>query len=171
MLLTRNTEKSMRYAIASLLANPPAGSGFTNAWNVYGEDTFQDTDFKPNFPFVWVMDVRVPPMKTRLPMILIERAPVQSSLFEIGNRAGTYFTFNFHVFGRNRGERSDLAEFLREQITTFTLYDWTNTPAALQYTVDVDRRDTEMNSVAPDIGAEGALNNWETVSFSFQLRS
>jgi hypothetical protein len=168
-MLLRNIEKSVRHQVVTLLTNPPVGT-FTNPFNCYGEDSFNDDTFVPKFPFVWVMSVRVPPKKTRLPMILIERAPAISSLFELGNRSGTYVTVNIHIFGRNRGERSDLASFLYEHMTILPLYDFTTEPATLLYTVSIDRRTSATQSISPDIGAEGALNNWETVSLDFQLQ-
>lgn len=168
--LFRDVEKSVREKAVDLLVNPPAGASLTTPYNVYGEDEFVNDAFKPNFPFVWVLSVRVPPKQTRLPLILIERAPVVESAFEVGNRAGTFFTFNLHVFARNRGERGSFAAYLYQNLMTLPLYDFTVNPKTLRYTVAIDRRLSASISIGPDIGIEGALSNWETLTVEFLLK-
>lgn len=168
MLLFRNVTLSVRQAVSDLFANPP--TGLTNPYSVYGEDRFIDETFQPTRPYLWLLESRVPPRETRLPMVIIERAPTLSSEFEMGNREGSLQVVNLHVFARSRGERDDLAAFLYENLKALTVFDFSSQPPTPRYRVDVLSRASGSNSVAPDLGLEGALANWETVRIEFQLR-
>lgn len=169
MDLFRNLERSISQAVTDLFVTPPAGT-LASSYYVYGEDEYMNDAFSPAFPYVFVLLSKVPPKQTRLPLVIVERGDVGLSPFEIGNRSGSYPIFHLHVFGRNRAERSALAAFLYENLAAFSLYDYGSDPPGLLYGVSIDQRLSTPQSVSPDMGLEGTLANWETVSIAFQLK-
>lgn len=164
----RNVELSVAKKVEDLFENPPDGP--TTNYNVYCEDNFMSTTFVPTEPFIFLLDYRVRPKASRLPMVIIERAAAPHSLFEIGNRAGHLFTFNINIFGRNRGERSDLAAFLERNLEYLDIYNFTPTTPSLLEEVPVISRAAVQPTETPEVGIEGALNNPESVIFSFQTK-
>lgn len=167
MNLLIDVEKSVKDKVVDLFINPPASSPISASYNVYAEDEFFDDGFKPNNPFIWILGTRVPPKQTRLPLVMIDRAPTIESPVELGNRAGTFFTFNLHVFGRNRGERGSFAAHLYKNFLTLPIYSYA-APKTLVETVEIIHRTSANQTIAPEVGAEGSLSNWEVVSIEFQ---
>ena len=162
----RNVEKSVAKKVTDLFTTPPDGP--TTSYNVYLEDDFMNEAFVPTWPFIFLLDYRVRPRISRLPMLIVERAASPHSLFEIGTRSGHLFTFNLTLFGRNRGERSDLAAFLERNLEYLNIYDFTPSVPSLLEGVPVINRAAVQPKETPDVGIEGALNNPESVLLSFQ---
>lgn len=169
MFLFRNVDRSVLKRVESLFTSPPAGT-LSQAWNTYREDSFFNGSFTPTYPYIWVLDERVRPRQSRLPLVIIERGPTPRTNFELGNRGGHTFIYALHVFGRNRGERKDLAAFLEGQLSPIGIYDFATTPETLLYSVAVDDSGSSANGVAADVGIEGALAQWETVTISFLVK-
>ncbi len=168
MLLFRNVERSVQEAIIDLLT-VPTGELADNPYTVYTEDDFRNEDLTPTFPYLFLMDYRVAPRQTRLPMIILDVGPKAQSYYETGTRAGTYVTCNLHIFARTRGERDDLAAYLYEALTAIAIKDYSGSTPALKYAVQVEGKWSAHGSVGEDLGQEGSLSNWEVVSFGFQL--
>ncbi len=169
MLDFRSVDHSVRQAIESLFTSPTAD--LPVAWNVYDEDDFADESLVPDSPFIFLLESKARPSITRLPMIVLERAPVVWLPFELGNVQGSEFAYSIHIFGRNRGERSDLAAYLFKNLTRVNLYDYSTEPATFEYAATLLGKFSQTNSVSPDAGMEGALNNWESIGISFQTKS
>ncbi len=166
MLLFRNVEKSVYDAVAGLFTNPTSG---LTARNVYGEDAFFNDDFKPVFPFVYLMGYRVPPRETRLPMVILDMGQKVQSYYEIGNREGTFAGAALHVCARTRGERDDLGAYLYQNLVTIPVNDYSGSTPVFQYHAQVEGKFAMRGSVNEALGIEGALTNWIAVSFAFQL--
>lgn len=169
MLDFRSVDHSLRQEVEGLFTSPTAD--LPGAWAVYDEDSFVDDNLIPDPPFVFLLESKARPRISRLPMIVLERAPVTWLPFEIGNEQGSEFAYSIHIFARNRGERSDLAAYLYKNLTRVRLYDFSTEPATLEYAATVMGKFSQTNSVSPDVGMEGSLNNWESIGISFQTKS
>lgn len=161
------SEQSVQYRIKTLLQSPP--NGFTNAFNVYGEDNFDNDSFVPTFPYVWLLGFRVSPRATRLPLIVVDMGNNRESQFEIGDRDGNLSLVNIAIFAKTRGQRDDLAFFLRQNMFNIPIYDFTRTSPVFQYNTQAIGVDVQRVTVSEKVGLEGALNNYVNVSFALQL--
>ena len=168
MFLFRNVEKSV-YAMVKALFTAPTG-GLAAPYTVYSEGDFWNDKLVPTFPYLFLMGYRVEPRQTKLPLIIVEVGPRQRSYYETGNRKGTYVQTALHVFGRTRGERSDLAAYLYHHLELLPLYDYSTDPPTLRYTVPIDNPWSVPVSPGEALGQEGVLANWESLQFGFQLR-
>lgn len=179
MFLPRNIERSMIRKLTESFTTSPndpvTGLPYlARAWNVYDEDDFRDDAFTPVEPYLFILASRVPPRQTRLPLAILDLADLTNAAFEIGNRRGAYQVCALNVFARNRGERADLAGFVRQVLTDYpalTLYDYTPATATVLYTTTIEGVAVRPMSIAADLGIEGALNNWAEISWEFQLRT
>lgn len=140
MDLLRDVDRSVRDKVADLFIQPVAGSLITNSYQIFDETYFTDEAFDPKPPFIWLLLSRVPPRKTRLPLVMIDRMPTRNSEFELGNRLGTLFDYNLHVFARNRGERETLAGYLFQNLLILPIYTYGVSARTLLYTVSIDQR-------------------------------
>jgi len=155
--------------------NPDTGQPYlATPYNVYNEDKYQDDRFVPTFPFVFLLASRVPPKETRLPVMILDITDLSSALFEIGTRRGAYQLCQLHIFARNRGERNNLAGYVRQVFTDYPslpIYDFTPPTPTVLYTTMIEGISVRPMTIAPDIGIQGSLNNWMELSFEFQVRS
>ena len=174
MFAIRNVKLSVHKKISDLFTAPPnnpdTGTPYLPiAYNVYNEDNYQNDAFDPTPPFVFILMSRVPPKKTRLPCIIMEFADFPNIQYELGTRRGMDPQVILHIFARNRGERDDMSGYIRLALTDYvgiTLYDWTAGPVT-KYTGQIGNDiDVQEQTIGPDIGLEGSLLNWVTVSFS-----
>ena len=117
MLHNRNIRISVKEHIKSALENP--GVGGPGAYNVYGENSLpqRNPSSAPEFPFVFLIDSNIEPTKSDLPLIVVEISPIVRGTVELGRQARNA-ELNLHIFGRNRGERDDLASYLQDWLTT-----------------------------------------------------
>ncbi len=166
MFLFRNVERSIYDHIAGLFTAPTGG---LTPYTVYGERDFWNDSLAPQFPYVYLLGVRVPPRETRLPLILLDAGLHSQSFYEVGTRAGTWVTVNLHIFAKTRGERDDLAGYLYQNLWAVPIGDYSTTPPTRHYTAQVEGKWSSRQSVSEDVGIEGALSNWDAIQFSLQL--
>lgn len=162
-------DQSVRRKVSSIFTTP--GQGLTAAWNVYHEDNFASSEFVPTAPYIFLLESKARPRQSRLPMLIIERAPIVYAPYEIGTRDGFVVSYSLHVYARNRGERSDLAAVLFYNLDSLGIYDFSTNPETLLYTVSVEEKFSVSNTVAEDVGMEGALSNWESIGFTLEIRN
>lgn len=113
----RNIRISIKEHIKTSLESP--GVGGPGPYNVYGENNLpqRNPSFSPVFPYVFLIDTNINPTKADLPFILIELNPIIRRTAELGRQARKA-DLNLHIYGRNRGERDDLASYLQDWLTT-----------------------------------------------------
>ena len=114
-------------------------------------------------------------------MIIIETSTLARP-FQLGDTNGRLSMGNLHVFGKNRGERDDMASMLQDvfaknmttsgSVVPFPVYDYISSgSSALVETAHIDLG----VSVEPQIVGgleqhESSTANWNIVSFSFQTK-
>lgn len=95
------------------------GVGGMSAFNVYGESSLPENN--PTLtrvrPYVYIVDSLIKPTKNDLPLIVLDISPFNLGVTELG-RAAREVEVNAHVFGRNRGERDDIASYLQDYLAT-----------------------------------------------------
>jgi len=170
MLKHREIRLSIRDRLSTLLGAPPAASGLS-AFNVYTEAQFRDDTFAPTFPFVYLLDSYVLPVKTKLPLVIIEIGLYRRQTFEIGNRSGRFIRVHIHVFGRNRAERDDLAALVADYFgSTFTIKQYPENTAVETVQLS-DRIDVEDMAIAnEEVQFGGAVLDWSRVTFTFETK-
>jgi len=86
---------------------------------VYGENSlpWRSPSFTPTQPYLFIVDSNISPTLASLPFIVVELSLISKRPSELGRQARTA-TLNLHVFGRNRGERDDLASYLQDWLAT-----------------------------------------------------
>lgn len=183
MLKNRCIRKSLYNFIMDLFKNPPPATGW-EGWNCYSENQLREyrrANFNPVAPYIYIVDSNIAPTKTEVPIIIIETSTLARP-FELGNTQGRLSTANLHVFGRNRGQRDDIASmlqdvFARNMITTgsvvpFPVYDFQD--AGASELVETALIDPGISVEYPTIGEleqhESSLTSWAIVSFSFQTK-
>jgi hypothetical protein len=117
ILKNRAIRISLYNYIADLFRTPPPATGWT-AYNVYSENNlrqYRDGNFSPavGSPYIYIVDSNVAPAKTELPMIIIETSTLARP-YQLGDTNGRLSTANLHVFGKNRGQRDDMASMLQD---------------------------------------------------------
>lgn len=181
MLKGREIRLSARDRLVDMFGAPPSGSGLS-VFTVYNESQFRDTTFTPNAnaPYIFILDADVMPVDTRLPLIVIENAWRKRRSFEIGNRNGRFVRMFFNVFGKNRAERDDLADFIGDYFgNTITIKSYSEadpTGTAVETAVIEDEIVVEaMNISGPVQGRQeiefgGDLINWARIRLEFQCK-
>jgi len=169
MLKHREIRLSIRDRLSTLLGAPPAASGLS-AFNVYTEAQFRDDTFTPTFPFVYLLDTYVLPVKTKLTLIAIE-CEYERQPFEIGNREGRLVTAYIHTFGRNRAERDDLAAFIADYFgSTFSIkqYPENTTVETVQLQDRIKVENMAIVNEAVEFG--GSVLDWAMITLRFQTK-
>ena len=113
----RNIRVSIKEHVKTAFEVP--GIGGLNAYNVYGENNLPQNNpaFIPQRPYLYIVDSNIQPTRLDLPLLILEVSPFVGDVVEIG-RAARQAELNVHVFGRNRGERDDLASYLQDYLMT-----------------------------------------------------
>jgi hypothetical protein len=95
------------------------GVGGLGVFNVYGENQLpqRNPSFVPIRPCLWLVDSNIEPTTFDLPMVLLEITPISRRTTELGRKARRA-TVNIHCYGRNRGERDDMASYLQDWLDT-----------------------------------------------------
>lgn len=130
MQLLRKAKLSIRYLVADLFRNPRPDSGFSRAFNVYGEqEARQASDPRLNWsgtrPYIFLLDNQVRFTPVMRPAIVIRAGPTSKDFWEVGNqKLARKFTFAIHIFGRNRGESEDFADYISNHLVAIPIYDW-----------------------------------------------
>jgi hypothetical protein len=152
---------------------PGTSTPYIATYHVYGEDEFMLDSHVAVAPFIYLLSNRVPPRKTKLPLIMLDLPDFPSGAFEIGNRLGGVQVVSFNIFARNRGERDDLAGYIRQVLIDYPsiqMKNYTATTPANTYTTFAEAINITKQTIAPDLGTEGALQNWVNLSFELQIR-
>ena len=170
MLKHREIRLSIRDRNSTLFGAPPAASGLS-VYNVYTEAQFRDDTFTPTFPFVYLLDSYVLPVKTKLPLVIVEIGRYRRQTFEIGNRNGRLITAHIHVFGRNRAERDDLAALIADYFgSTFTIKQYPENTSVETVQLS-DRIDVEDMAIAnEEVQFGGAVWEWQRITFEFETK-
>jgi hypothetical protein len=181
MLKLRAIRKSLHEFVVSLFETPPAATGWAN-WNVYGEDELrQGDDFTPVSPYVYIVDSFIAPTQTQVPLIVIEMSLI-SDPYQLGDAGGKFGVGRLHVFGRNRGERDDMASMLQDVLAgtmatldgtaPFPVYDYLST--GLRTLVETAHINPGIDVTPIRVGEEETFEsstlNWNQVSFSFRTK-
>lgn len=186
MLKNREIRLSARDRIKALFQAPDAASGLT-AFNVYDERDFRNVnrgDFTPTFPYIYLLDSFLEPVAQRVdlqqPQVVIEVDLYESAPFELGNRSGRQIDFLFHVFGKSRGERDDLAGLIADYFggsLSIKTYSATNTTGTVVETALLNPPVIRVKDIftprieqASQTEINTALLGWTSVSLSIMLK-
>lgn len=166
-LLFQDLDLSLQKQVTALFTAPPAGQ-LTTPWHVYGEDEFMSPAHTPVFPYVYLLNKPVRPQMSKLPLVIIARGATPHLFYEVGNPNGHLPLYNLHVFARTRGERAFLAAFLETNLEALSLYHFPGgaDPVLVETTTVLSRSSVPVD-VAPEVGIEGTLQNFETVILDF----
>ncbi len=183
ILKNRALRLSLYNFVADLFRTPPSTTGWGN-WNVYGENSlrqYRDGNFSPVQPFIYILDTYVAPTKSELPMVIIETNTLARP-YQLGDTQGRLSMANLHVFGKNRGQRDDIASMLQDvfakntetvgSVVPFPVYDYISSGSSVL--VETAHIDLGISVEYPIVGGleqqEGSLSQFATVSFSFQTK-
>lgn len=185
MLKNRAIRKSLYNYIVSLFETPPAATGWT-AYNAYSENQLRQyrehANFSPVHPFIFIVDANIAPTQTELPMIIIETSTLARP-YQMGDTRGRLSVARLHVFGRNRGQRDDMASMLQDvfaknmttsgSVAPFPVYDFISSGSSvLIETAHIDDGVNVENQVVGGLQQhQSSLTQWAIVSFSFQTKS
>lgn len=166
MKIIRNVRRSFRDHLIRIF-NDYAALG--TPYTIYGETEVRDKDFNGQRPFLVILDARVLFETRHLPLIVIEMDAMVDGL-ELG-RDSLRFAVELHIFGRNRGERDDIAAAIIEyQDLDIIIYDYSgDTPVPIGVTQIDQPWDMTYIDVSTDLAVEGSLANWTMMTASFPL--
>ena len=135
ILKNRAIRKSLYNYIVDLFENPPADTGW-GSFNVYSENQlrqYRNENFAPVDPYIFIVDSFIAPTQTELPMVIIE-VNTLARPYQLGDTRGRLSLSRLHVFGRNRGQRDDIASMLQDvfagnmitsgSVAPFPIYDF-----------------------------------------------
>ena len=113
----RNIRVSVKEHVKTAFETP--GVGGMSAFNVYGENNLPQVNptFSPVRPYLYIVDSNIEPTKLDLPLLILDVGPIGIGPIELGHSARDA-ELNVHVYGRNRGERDDLASYLQDYLAT-----------------------------------------------------
>lgn len=180
MLKNRAIRKSVYDFTASLFETPPTATGW-RAFNVYGEAELRQDDFTPTEPFVYITDSFIAPTQTQVPLVVIEQSVITDP-YQLGDSQGRFCVTRLHVFGRNRGERDDMASMLQDvyagnmvtsgSVAPIPIYDYHSSGSStLVETAHVNPGvDVTPIRVGEEETFESSTLNWNQVSFSFRTK-
>jgi hypothetical protein len=186
LLRNREARLSARDRIKALFQAPPVASGLS-AFSVYDERDFRNVasgNFTPVFPYIYLLDSFLEPVAQRVdlqqPQVVIEVDLYESAPFELGNRSGRQVDFLFHIFGKNRGERDDLAGLICDHFggsLDIKTYSATNTTGTVVETALIDPPIIRVKDIftpriekASQVEVNTALLGWSSVSFSVRMK-
>lgn len=167
MLRNRNLRKSIREHFETLLTDA-SDFGLQNDYNVYNEESLR-TGASVTFPYVFLVDAAIRPTQTTLPFIVLEVSRIEQTQFELGNRDGRHLQCYLHIFGKNRGERDDLASMFQDNIgQAIVVKDYSSGVGVADGTVIEIEPGVEQFDAPPkaeELVAEASLLNMTIVSF------
>jgi hypothetical protein len=158
MLTQRNVLLSYHKLIASRLA--VTTYGLANGFNVYGEaEVRAQTAGTPPAIYV-VTDHLVPAVQVTLPFIALELAESRTVLLEMGSTAGRRWELMAHIFGKNLGQRDDIADYLFQPsvISNLPIYNFSETYTDPTYVETAKILHDQTVNIKPNIEA---TVNWE----------
>lgn len=188
MLKNREIRKSLKDRITALLQTNYTEAGWSGTWNIYNEADFRavakngkvTAGYAPVFPFVYVLDSFLQPVEgvaidLMQPQVVVEIDQYRTLPFELGNRKGRMIKALVHIFGKNRGERDDLASYFMDYlgsalpINTYSA----NAPEGVKVEdalIDPDMAVTDMYTPRLDVLTSNVLLGWSTLEFKFQTK-
>jgi hypothetical protein len=166
MKTPRNVKRSFYAALETLLEN---AATFGTAFNVYYESDLRDGT-TPTFPYIYILDANVPLEVEYLPVISVWfRFGYRA--FQIGGPALWHAEIVCDIYGKNRGDREDLAAAIAEGISSnFTINDYSGASPSSWGTAGIyegpggDYWTVAYESVADELSVEGTLLNWASAS-------
>lgn len=99
-----------------------SGSIFSEVYNIYGEDDLRDKT-TPTFPYVYLMDSWVIFEANNLPVIVLE-TDYDMEEFQLGSNPMGYCKAYTYVFGKDRGERDDIAGAIMRNVNQVNVRDF-----------------------------------------------
>lgn len=172
MLRNRNVRRSVREYTKGIF-EAASSHGMSQDYNVYGESDLR-AGTTPTFPYVYLIDSAIAPTQATLPFIVLEMRSVRTP-YELGNRNGRFYQGFLHVFGRNRGERDDLASMLQDALgTSIPIYNYSSGSAVADGTYFEFGPDIEQFDAPPmseELRAESSLLNMTVLSFNGLVQS
>lgn len=171
LLKNRAIRKSVYDYVVTQFEAPPSDTGWT-AWNVYDESNLKDKNLNPVSPYIYIIDANVAPTQTTLPLIIIEVSHLTQP-HQLGDTRGRLNLAHLHVFGKNRGERDDIATMLQDVFSedTFPIYNYyyqQGTMAISEKAHVVGSVDVIPRTVGEYETHEESLLNWNVVRFKFE---
>lgn len=182
ILKNRCIRLSLYNYVADLFRTPPSDTNWT-AFNVYSGNQlrqYRDGNFSPVQPYIYIVDSNVAPAKTELPLIIVATSTLARP-FQLGDSNGRLSAAQLHVFGKNRGQRDDMASMLQDvfagNMTTsgsapFPVYDYISSGSSVF--VETAHIEPGIGVETPTVGGleqhESSTANWNTVSFSFSTK-
>lgn len=154
---------------------PGTSTDYVVTYNVYGEDAFRTATQTDVEPYIYLLMNRVPPKAEKLPTIILDFPALPYIPYEIGTRGGSSQLVNMHIFGRNRGERDDLAGYLAQVMIDYpniNIYDYSTTPATLKFGTFAENISIAPQTVGEEnLSIEGSLVNWNVLQFELLIRA
>lgn len=156
MQKNRAIRVSLKKRIQEMFQTPVAGT-FENAFHVYTKaqwDAAGNGTFTPVMPYLYLMDSFQAPIATervdlQTPQVIVEIDEYRNRPFELGTRSGRRVVAMVQVFGKDRGQRDDLASYIVDYIgNALTIYDFS---ASAPSGVEVETAVIEDEKVAEDI--------------------
>jgi hypothetical protein len=169
LLKNRAIRKSLYDFTVAQFETPPGDTGWA-AWNVYNESNLRDKNFSPVDPYIFIIDANVAPTQTKLPMIVVEVSHLTQP-HQLGDTKGRLNLAHLHVFGKNRGQRDDIASMLQDAVTTFPIYNYyyqQGTTSISERAHVVGDVDVVPQTVGEYETHEESLLNWNVVRFKFE---
>jgi|WetSurMetagenome_2_1015567.scaffolds.fasta_scaffold477073_2 hypothetical protein len=152
-----------------------AGTFLGTAYNVYGEADLR-AGTEPVFPYVYILDFGVVFEPKHLPVVMLQTEHHKRSL-EMGVNTWYLNVLALHVFGRDRGERDDIAGAIVETVDSITLRDFAQNSQPSVGTALLEPDDNgdvwvvQQGEMPYDVRMEGSLTNWNTCVCQFWASS
>ena len=126
-----------------------SGSIFSEVYNIYDEDDLR-TGTTPTFPYVYLMDSWVIFEANNLPVIVIE-TDYDMEEFQLGSEPFGYCRAYTYVFGKDRGQRDDVAAAIMRNVTEVHIRDFDTDGYPIQNTCSLLPFSGKKHWIARDI--------------------
>lgn len=173
----RVVRASIEAHVKANFTSPPAETGWSRPYNVYGIVEMANELFSPVDPYVYVISEHAEPTTTRIPMVVID--PVYTiAPYQLGSRTGAFIDMQLHCWGGLRAERDDIATMLanvyggRTQSRPSTIPVWTSLSdnTVISTAEVISQPQISFPSAGGALAAEGTLRNWAIVSFRLRVK-
>lgn len=173
MKTPRNAKLSLMAQIEAILEDT---DNFNPAFNVYYEEDMHE-DTTTRWPRVFILDANVPFEAPELPVVVVWIQWAYRGI-QLGSGELWHADVVIDVYGRNRGEREDIAAGIVEGIgKTFTIYDYSGTTATTWGNASIYEDGSgeywQMipESIGDDESVEGTLLNWMSLRGRFWCKA
>lgn len=177
MKTPRNAKLSLMAAIEAILEST---SHFDPAYTVYYESDLRDyieDKLSPDWPYCFILDANVMVEAEFLPAVVVWLRWSYRGL-ELSSTKMWHCDLSVDVYGRNRGEREDIAAGIVEGMgESFTIYDYSGATATTWGTASIyesgpsEYWTVEPQSVADEYAVEGTTLNWMQLGTRFWCKA